>query len=179
MKLVSFNYHDTEKAKLYLGEQGVAEYQYGPVKTVDKIEGKIQRSKEKKKVPDWPISQTILDPVRSTVSFFDAGDMVNAFKAISAGAEQGLYNLTRFKNKFITDPQNKDFHDPKKNPIRSLHLNVEYFPNKDVGPNVSIIGELQLQVVETTILKKAQHKLYSLVRLPKEDTYNFLLKTLT
>lgn len=101
VKLSPFVYHAEEDTPEYLGEEGVAEYQHGPIKTVDKIEGKIQRSREKavKKGTklDWPVSKSILDPVRSTVSFHDARDMVRAYKGIIKGAESGLYEVTRFK----------------------------------------------------------------------------------
>lgn len=162
---------------------GTADYQHGPIKNVDKMEVKIARMNEATRSrAEWPYAGILLDPIRSTVSVFDPNDLMRVYKAIqqgqSAGPWAGCYKIERIKNKFSKS------HDPKKNPIRSMHLNISFKPlvpkdAPELPEYMTIVGEVQLQMMATTYLKKAQHRLYSIVRVAKTSSpYEALMKSM-
>lgn len=115
-------------------------YYRGPVKSATRMGDKLSEYDE----DIYPRTKCIIDPVRGTLCFKTAKEVLEAIENIN-----GAFKVLRIKNKFA--PEAKGF--------RNVMMNLIY---TDGG--LSIVGEVQITTEPFLKLKKIQHKFYDFTR---------------
>lgn len=144
-----------------------AGYHPGPVKSTGRMTDKLNEYVTEGK--QFPRAACMIDPVRLSVAFDSADQILAAFKLLD---KQDDFRIVRYKNKYRKDTPM---------PFRNLMVNVQMDFKPDGGDHVfQMIGELQLTTLPSIKLKKVQHKFYEILRAFKgrsnAEAYKVILK---
>eukprot|EP01084_Bolivina_argentea_P118496 210235_1 len=134
-----------------LGEYG--KFQPGPLKEMGRCASKVEN--DYKEEP-FPKTAKLCDLVRCSVTFNTADQLLEGYKGLMnhLNKNASMVELARIKNGFLDATYNGGY--------RDIKINVVY--KSQLNPQLKMICEIQLMLINYLQEKKRIHKLYSILR---------------
>eukprot|EP00485_Elphidium_margaritaceum_P019464 CAMPEP_0202726786 /NCGR_PEP_ID=MMETSP1385-20130828/184789_1 /ASSEMBLY_ACC=CAM_ASM_000861 /TAXON_ID=933848 /ORGANISM="Elphidium margaritaceum" /LENGTH=764 /DNA_ID=CAMNT_0049393013 /DNA_START=111 /DNA_END=2406 /DNA_ORIENTATION=- len=122
-----------------------------------KVERSISKVENDYKDEQFPRAAKLLDLVRCSVTFNTVEQLCSGYVALinHAKSKHGIIELARVKNGFL---------DPNDGGYRDIKVNVIYKSQNPEHPDVKMVCEVQLLLINYLEEKKKIHKLYSILR---------------
>jgi len=128
---------------------------HAPVKRSDRMQQKLLEYTTDRN-PEWPITGHILDPVRASVVCKGPTQLLQICSWFLD--EESSSRVCRFKNRYAEDAE-----------VNDGYRDVSLYVIVTAPSGLKIIGEVQIHVEDSWILKKQMHKLYQIKRAETPD----------